>query len=73
MIEDPFAGADLPKRVPIVEDRRQGRIEDLLLGSLAASPQVIGVALIRPDLYAVAAARTSGGQPFATSAGSAAM
>ena len=53
--------------VAITDDRR---IEDLLLGSLAASPQVIGVALIRPDLYAVAAARTSGGQPFATSAGS---
>jgi adenylate cyclase len=53
--------------VSITDDRR---IEDLLLGSLAASPQVIGVALIRPDLYAVAAARTSGGQPFATSAGS---
>jgi class 3 adenylate cyclase len=54
--------------VDITDDRR---IEDLLLGSLAASPQVIGAALIRPDLYAVAAARTSGGQPFATSAGSA--
>ncbi|HVY99609.1 MAG TPA: adenylate/guanylate cyclase domain-containing protein [Dongiaceae bacterium] len=54
--------------VSLADDRR---IEDLLLGSLAASPQVIGVALIRPDLYAVAAARTSGGEPFATSAGSA--
>jgi len=53
--------------VSVTDDRR---IEDLLLGSLAASPQVIGVALIRPDLYAVAAARTSGGEPFATSAGS---
>jgi class 3 adenylate cyclase len=57
----------LSGRVAVTDDRR---IEDLLLGSLAASPQVIGVALIRPDLYAVAAARTSGGQPFATSAGS---
>jgi adenylate cyclase len=54
--------------VAVTDDRR---IEDLLLGSLAASPQVIGVALIRPDLYAIAAARTSGGQPFVTSAGSA--
>src|SRR3954468_15210020 len=54
--------------VSITDDRR---IDDLLLGSLAASPQVIGVALIRPGLYAVAAAPTSGGQPFATSAGSA--
>ena len=58
----------LSGRVAVTDDRR---IADLLLGSLAASPQVIGVAFIRPDLYAVAAARTSGGQPFATSAGSA--
>jgi adenylate cyclase len=57
----------LSGRVAVTDDRR---IEDLLLGSLAASPQVIGVALIRPDLYAVAAARTSGGEPFVTSAGS---
>ena len=56
----------LSGRVAVTDDRR---IQDLLLGSLAASPQVIGVALIRPDLYTVAAARTSGGQPFATGAG----
>jgi class 3 adenylate cyclase len=44
------------------------RIQDLLLGSLAASPQVIGVALIRSDLYTIAAARSSNGKPYATEA-----
>jgi class 3 adenylate cyclase/cell division protein FtsB len=57
----------LSGRVSIEDDRR---IEDLLLGSLAASPQVIAVAFIRSDLYAVAAARNSGGEPFSVSAGS---
>lgn len=52
-----------------VEDER--RIQDLLLGSLAASPQVIGVAFIRSDLYTMAAARQANGMPFATLAGSA--
>ena len=52
--------------VAITDDRR---IEDLLLGSLAASPQVIGVAFIRSDLYTISAARSSGGKPFVTSAG----
>jgi class 3 adenylate cyclase len=57
----------LSGRVSIQDDRR---IEDLLLGSLAASPQVIAVAFIRSDLYAVAAARNSGGERFSVSAGS---
>src|SRR3954471_22153100 len=53
----------LSERVAIDDDRR---IEDLLLGSLAASPQVIGVAYIRSDLHTVAAARNVNGMPFAT-------
>ena len=53
----------LSERVAIDDDRR---IEDLLLGSLAASPQVIGVAFIRSDLHTVAAARNVDGMPFAT-------
>lgn len=53
----------LSDRVAIGDDRR---IADLLLGSLAASPQVIGVAFIRSDLHAVAAARSVEGMPFAT-------
>jgi class 3 adenylate cyclase len=55
----------LSGRVPVNDDRR---IEDLLLGSLAASPQVIGVAFIRSDLYTIAAARSVNGMPFATTA-----
>ena len=55
----------LSGRVPTDDDRR---IEDLLLGSLAASPQVIGVAFIRSDLYTIAAARNVNGMPFATTA-----
>jgi class 3 adenylate cyclase len=57
----------LSGRVSIRDDQR---IEDLLLGSLAASPQVIAVAFIRSDLYVVAAARNSGGDPFSVYAGS---
>jgi class 3 adenylate cyclase len=53
----------LSDRVAIDDDRR---IQDLLLGSLAASPQVIGVAFIRSDLHTIAAARTVNGMPFAT-------
>ncbi len=53
----------LSERVAVDDDRR---IEDLLLGSLAASPQVIGVAYIRSDLHTIAAARTINGMPFAT-------
>jgi class 3 adenylate cyclase len=53
----------LSERVSIQDDRR---IQDLLLGSLAASPQVIGVAFIRSDLYTTAAARNINGMPFAT-------
>ncbi len=55
----------LSERVADSDDRR---IEDLLLGSLAASPQVIGVAFIRSDLHTVAAARNVNGTPFATTA-----
>ena len=55
----------LSGRVSTDDDRR---IEDLLLGSLAASPQVIGVAFIRSDLYTIAAARSVNGMPFATTA-----
>jgi class 3 adenylate cyclase len=55
----------LSDRVAIDDDRR---IEDLLLGSLAASPQVIGVAFIRSDLHTIAAARSVNGMPFATTA-----
>jgi class 3 adenylate cyclase len=53
----------LSGRVSVDDDRR---IQDLLLGSLAASPQVIGVAFIRSDLYTTAAARNINGMPFAT-------
>jgi adenylate cyclase len=53
----------LSDRVSMKDDRR---IQDLLLGSLAASPQVIGVAFIRSDLYTTAAARNINGMPFAT-------
>jgi adenylate cyclase len=53
----------LSERVAIDDDRR---IQDLLLGSLAASPQVIGVAFVRSDLHTVAAARNVNGEPFAT-------
>jgi len=53
----------LSDRISINDDRR---IQDLLLGSLAASPQVIGVAFIRSDLYVTAAARNVNGMPFAT-------
>ena len=51
----------LSDRVAIDDDRR---IEDLLLGSLAASPQVIGVAFIRSDLHTIAAARSVNGMPL---------
>src|SRR3954447_11079451 len=56
----------LSGRVAITDDQR---IEDLLLGSLAASPQVIAVAFIRSDLYTISAARSANGMPFATGAG----
>ena len=55
----------LSDRVSVMDERR---IQDLLLGSLAASPQVIGVAFIRSDLYTMAAARSVNGMPFATTA-----
>src|SRR5687768_17044453 len=58
----------LSDRVSVNDERR---IQDLLLGSLAASPQVIGVAFIRSDLYTMAAARQANGMPFATRAGAA--
>ena len=55
----------LSGRVSVDDERR---IQDLLLGSLAASPQVIGVAFVRSDLYTMAAARNANGMPFATTA-----
>src|SRR3569623_2099051 len=58
----------LSDRVSVNDVRR---IQDLLLGSLAASPQVIGVAFIRSDLYTMAAARSANGMPFAPTAHSA--
>jgi adenylate cyclase len=54
----------LSERVAIDDQR----IADLLMGSLAASPQVIGVAYIRSDLHTVAAARNINGMPFSTTA-----
>jgi len=47
------------------------RIADLLLGSLASSRQLFGVALIRADLSTVAAARSLNGKPYVTDQGSA--
>lgn len=41
------------------------RLQDLLLGSLAAAPQIGGVAFIRDDLYAVRAGRTARGPEVA--------
>ena len=39
----------------------EARLRDLLLGSLAAAPQIAGVAFIRDDLYAVRVGRVGGG------------
>jgi adenylate cyclase len=55
-------------RVDINDDHR---IEDLLLGSLAASPQLIAVAFIRSDMKAISAGRNVNGQLFATEVGDA--
>ncbi|HET6222128.1 MAG TPA: hypothetical protein VFE11_08180, partial [Dongiaceae bacterium] len=41
-----------------------GRLQDLLLGSLAAVPELTFVALVRQDLFGVAAARNAAGQPY---------
>ena len=43
--------------VPLDND---GRLQDLLLGSLAAAPQITGVAYVREDLHAVRAGREAG-------------
>lgn len=50
--------------VPLDDD---ARLQDLLLGSLAAAPQITGVAYVREDLHAVRAGR-EGGQYGATAA-----
>jgi adenylate cyclase len=51
--------------VPLDDD---DRLRDLLLGSLAAAPQITGVAFVRQDLHAVRAGREGAG--YETSAGS---
>jgi class 3 adenylate cyclase len=43
--------------VPLDDD---GRLRDLLLGSLAAAPQITGVAYVRADLHAIRAGREAG-------------
>jgi adenylate cyclase len=43
--------------VPLDDD---ARLRDLLLGSLAAAPQIAGVAFVRDDLHAVRAGRVGG-------------
>lgn len=50
--------------VPLDDD---ARLQDLLLGSLAAAPQITGVAYVREDLHAVRAGR-EGGQYGTTAA-----
>jgi len=51
--------------VPVDDD---DRLRDLLLGSLAAAPQISGVAFVRQDLHAVRAGRA--GAAYETGAGS---
>ncbi len=51
--------------VPLDDD---ARLSDLLLGSLAAAPQLTGVAFVRDDLHAVRAGREAGA--YGTTAGS---
>lgn len=51
--------------VPLDDD---ARLRDLLLGSLAAAPQLSGVAFVRDDLHAVRAGRDAGA--YGTTAGS---
>ncbi len=51
--------------VPLDDD---ARLRDLLLGSLAAAPQLAGVAFVRDDLHAVRAGREAGA--YGTNAGS---
>jgi adenylate cyclase len=41
-----------------------GRLQDLLLGSLAAVPELTFVALVRSDLFGVVAARDALGEPY---------
>ncbi|MBL8711056.1 MAG: hypothetical protein JNL25_17815 [Rhodospirillaceae bacterium] len=48
-------------KVDAADDQRLG---DLLIGSLAASPQINAVTFIRPDLQTVVAARDVEGQPY---------
>src|SRR5882672_9401822 len=51
--------------VPLDDD---ARLSDLLLGSLAAAPQLTGVAFVRDDLHAVRAGRDAGA--YGTTVGS---
>ena len=51
--------------VPLEDD---ARLSDLLLGSLAAAPQLAGVVFVRDDLHAVRAGRVAGA--YGTGAGS---
>jgi adenylate cyclase len=51
--------------VPLDDD---ARLRDLLLGSLAAAPQLTGVAFVRDDLHSVRAGRDAGA--YGTTAGS---
>ena len=53
--------------VPLDDD---ARLRDLLLGSLAAAPQITGVAFVRDDLHAVRAGREGGVAAYGTDAGS---
>ncbi|MBX6321796.1 MAG: adenylate/guanylate cyclase domain-containing protein [Rhodospirillaceae bacterium] len=48
------------------DDRRIG---DLLIGALAATPQVRGITFVRPDLHAVAAGRRPGAGPSESTSG----
>lgn len=61
-----FVAAEIERGAIPPED--DGRLQDLLLGTLAASPQVSAIAYIREDLHAVRAGNLDGGR--GTEAGS---
>lgn len=50
-----------------VEPTDEARLSDLLMGSLAASPQLIAVSFIRSDLTVIAASRQLDGKLYVTS------
>ena len=54
-----FVTAEIESGAFAVDDT--ARLQDLLLGSLAATPHVTGIAFIRDDLYAVRAGLENGG------------